>query len=232
MLILGIDTSGKTASAAICSENSVIAEKTIATKLTHSQIILPMAEELLKDEGLTFNDLTALAAVKGPGSYTGLRIGLSTIKGIAFAAGCKCAGISALSALAYNFRGMCVSDFIVFPVMFARQDLIYNAVFKVEGGKVLRCCEDRLIPADQAVREIAGSTLPVYIAGDHTEKICELCSQNGMKNIYPAPPQLVGMKASSLCFAAFEQGFVSPENLAPDYLEVTRAEKELNTGHE
>lgn len=220
LLILGIDTSGHTASAAVCDENRVLAQSSVMTKLTHSQIILPMAKRVLSDAGLTLDDIGAVSAAKGPGSYTGLRIGLAAVKGISFANGCKCAGISTLEALAYNFLGMNCN---VCAVMAARQNLVYNALFVVSGRQVTRLCDDRIISVEELSAELASDDKIYYGAGDYADEM----SAAAPEKVFPAPPQLKYPLASSLCFAAFDRGFTPADKLAPDYLQITKAEKDL-----
>lgn len=225
MLILGIDTSGHTASAAICSEERVLAQASVATKLTHSQIILPMCREIMARANVTFDDIDGIAAAKGPGSYTGLRIGIAAAKGICFAKGCKAAGISTLEALAYNFKGL-RENAVICAVMHARQELVYNANFRIENGSVIRVCGDRIIPAKQAAEEISGLGERVYVTGDYAGELLKLLSCDD-KNIFAAPPLLGIPLASSLCYAAMDKGFSDPEELNADYLQITKAEKDL-----
>lgn len=220
LLILGIDTSGHTASAAVCDENRVIAQSSVRTKLTHSQIILPMAKRVLADAGLTIDDIDGIAAAKGPGSYTGLRIGLAAVKGISFANGCKCFGISTLETLAYNFMGMNCN---VCAVMSARQNLVYNALFQVSGRTVTRLCDDRIISVEDLAAELEAGDKIFYGAGDYADEM----SARSPERVYPPPPQLKEPLASSLCFAAFDREAVSASELAPDYLQITKAEKDL-----
>ncbi|MBQ8569161.1 MAG: tRNA (adenosine(37)-N6)-threonylcarbamoyltransferase complex dimerization subunit type 1 TsaB [Oscillospiraceae bacterium] len=219
MLILGIDTSGHTASAAICSEEAVLAQTSVVTRLTHSQIILPMCSRIMKEADVSFKDIDCIAAAIGPGSYTGLRIGISAVKGICFANGCKCAGISTLEALAYNFRGLKAE---VCCVMHARQELVYNANFIIDGLKVTRLCEDRIIPAADLAAELSGKH-GVYAVGDYAKELCEKYADN----LLPAPPQLCLQQASSLCYAAFDGEMMTADSLEPDYLQITKAEKDL-----
>ena len=219
LLILGIDTSGHTASAAICDEKTVLAQTSVVTKLTHSQIILPMCREIMSQANVGFEDIGCIAAAKGPGSYTGLRIGIGAVQGICFANGCKCAGISTLESLAYNFRGLKAE---LCCVMHARQELVYNANFSIDGYTITRLCDDRIIPAAQLAEELK-STSGVYAVGDFAEEFCGKYAEN----IIPAPPQLAVQQAASLCFAAFDGEFITAEELNPDYMQITKAEKDL-----
>lgn len=223
MLTLGIDTSGKTASCALCSEDTVLAQNTFITKLTHSQVILPMVSKMLSDAGKSLDDVDGFAAISGPGSYTGLRIGISAVKGICFALDKPCAGISALESLAYNFKGI-MEEAVVCAVMHARQELVYNAFFKLTEGKIVRECDDRIIPLSQAQSEAAKYGSTVYVTGDYTEQLCQGAK---CRNVTPAPPLLRMPLASSLCFAAQDHGFGRASELNAEYMQITKAEKDL-----
>ena len=222
MLILGIDTSGKSASAAVCRDDAILAESYALTKLTHSQVILPMCERVLADADVSLDDIECIAAAKGPGSYTGLRIGIGAVKGMCFGTDRKCAGISSLEALAYNFRGI---DTVVCSVMFARQELVYGALFRSAGGKIERLSEDRILPASE-LAELAASydCGRIYAAGDYSAQFTE---KFPCERIVPAPPQLNRIRASSLCFAAENTGLIGAEELCADYLQLVKAEKDL-----
>ncbi len=225
-LILGIDTSGRSASAALCRENKILAEIAAVTKLTHSQVIMPICEEVLKSAGVSLSEVDIIAAAKGPGSYTGLRIGISAVKAMCFALDKKCAGVSALEALAYNFAGLQGFEGIICAVMPARGELYYNADFKLCGGKLTRLCSDRIIAASDLAEELRSRDGHTYIAGDCAEEFCEKYIAD--KNIFPAPPQMRTLRASNLCFAALGSGeFITAEELNAEYLQETKAEKEL-----
>ncbi len=222
MLILGIDTSGHTASAAVCDGENILAESFVMTKLTQSQIILPLVQRVLSDCGHEINDIEAIAAVKGPGSYTGIRIGISAAKGISTGNGCKCAGISSLEALAYNFSEI---DCEVSAVMLARKNLLYNANFRVNSHSVERLSADRIISEEELILEISETGKKFYAAGDYAQTLSEKS-----ENIMKAPAGLLYPRASSVCFAALRGEFVSADELSPDYLQITKAEKDLKSG--
>ena len=151
--ILGIDTSGKTASVAITENDIILGQTTIYTEKTHSQVILPLCKKLLEDCGTELKDIDGFAVSVGPGSYTGLRIGISAVKAMAFALDKKCYGISTLESLAYNAKGFV--GYII-PVMKARANLVYNAVFKCNDiGETKRTKEDRIISVSDLKAEVA-----------------------------------------------------------------------------
>ena len=224
MLTLGIDTSGKVASAALMTEERLLAEKILYTKLTHSQIILPMVQELLADCGLGFKELDAVVCAAGPGSYTGLRIGIAAVKGIVMGApNLKCAAVSTLEALAYGvsaFRGRIV------PVMYARPQIVYTACYE-SSDKGITCLD-----ADKVINEAEyfaslDTSAPVMLNGDRCTEIKALYfPENG--NVLTAPAADRLQRASSLCaaFLADPGRAVPPAALEASYLQATKAEKD------
>lgn len=217
MTLLGIDTSGKTASAAVCTEDSVLAQTAVYTRLTHSQVILPMCSDILKSAGLELSDIDGIAVAAGPGSYTGLRIGIGAVKAMCFTLNKPCAGISTLESLAYNVslhRGL------ICAVMAARLDLVYCAVFRSDGVNLERLTPDRIMPLDVLLSELDTMDGQIVTVGDGAEKLTG-------DRFTAAPPHLRLQLASSLCAAAFRSEMYPPDRLEAAYLEVTKAEKEL-----
>ena len=153
LLILGIETSGKTASVALCDESKVIAQNTIYTKLTHSQIILPLCKRLLADAGTELSQVDRIAVSAGPGSYTGLRIGIAAVKAMGYALNKECAGISSLESLAYNAANC---GYIICTVMKARLDLVYTASFTGDEAPS-RLTEDRILSESALFTELSQS---------------------------------------------------------------------------
>lgn len=222
MKLLAIDTSGKIASAAVCDGGEVIAEKTLLTALTHSQIILPMAKELLSEAGLDIASLDGAVCANGPGSYTGLRIGIAAVKGLAM--GCpklKCAGVSTLESLAYNcsaWRGRIVS------VMAARSGVVYGGIYFSDGEKIKNIFPDRVC-TEQELAEAVGEESAVLV-GDGCMRFKEKYFYR-QSEIKCAPAFLRTQRASSLCaaFEAFPERAVDPNELNAAYLQQTRADK-------
>ena len=217
MLLLGIDTSGKTASVAVCTENSVLAQTTVYTQLTHSQVILPICKDVLKSAGLTLSDADAIAAAAGPGSYTGLRIGIAAVKAMCFALDKPCIGISTLEALAYN---VLLHKGIICAVMAARLDLVYCAVFRSDGRNITRLSKDEILPIDELKSRLDAMDEDVVTVGDAAEKLAG-------ERFMTAPPHLKLQLASSLCAAGFTKEPYSPDSLEAAYMEITKAEKDL-----
>lgn len=222
MKLLAIDTSGKTASAAVTDGSLVLAEKNVYTTLTHSQIILPMVQEVMNDSGVTFDGLDGIVCAKGPGSYTGLRIGIAAVKGMLMGhEKLLCAGISTLEALAVNclaYRGR------IIPVMAARKGIIYMGVYQSDGEKLTCIIPDKVCKEDELE---AFRDAPAVITGD----CCEAVKQSifaDCPDIICAPPADRLQKASSLCmvFEADPSIAVSADELAAAYLQDTKAEKD------
>lgn len=213
MLILGIDTCDSTAACALCNENGAAAEFSFKTERAHSQVILPLVKQMLSHAGYDLKDVDAFAAVSGPGSYTGLRIGIAAVQGICYALDKPCAGVSALEALYFNIYPLDSTQTAVF--MHARRDLWYFALFA--NGE--RLCPDCIKSADE-IRELLSGEKSVLCIGD-TEGLelppCCIC----------LPPYHSRRSAASLCFAAMKKGFGEPSLLLPDYLQATKAEKDL-----
>lgn len=167
-MLLSLDSSAVTASVALTDGDRVIKSEFVNSGLTHSETLLPMVKRVMGDN--EFSSLDAVAITAGPGSFTGVRIGVATVKGIAFAGNIPCYGVSTLEAIAYNFVD---ENCVVCAVMDARRMQFYNAIFKVENGIVSRITPDRAISIDD-LREELKQYDSVIIAGDGAA----LCSQN------------------------------------------------------
>ena len=224
MLTLGIDTSGKIASVALADESGVLAHTTIVTKLTHSQVILPLVKKLLADACINLEDIEAIAVANGPGSYTGLRIGIAAVKGICFASGVNCAGISTLESLAYN---VCCADAVVFSVMKARNDIAYFGIYKADGSSI-KCLEsDTVCKIDDILKATERYSGKIILVGDYACEIKEkLFADND--SICIAPPKDRLQMASSLCYAVIDnpKRLGSADKLDAAYLQETKAEKD------
>lgn len=225
MKILGIDTSGNTASAAVCENGVILAESTFATRLTHSQVILPLAKEVLSYAETELSDIGLLVCAAGPGSYTGLRIGISAVKALSFGLGdVPCCGVSTLEALAF---GCAVCGEIVCAVMKARADLVYCAFFDCSDRKFpKRLTEDKVISADEAIALAAGMNVSVMFTGDAVEGMSDRIAEY-LQNYAFAPVSVRTPKASALCFIGENSPKMSAEELMPQYLQITKAEKDL-----
>ena len=220
MKILAIDTSALTATAAILSEDMLIGEISTTTKLTHSQTIMPMIDELLKKVSLDITDIDLFACSEGPGSFTGLRIGIGTIKGLAYGLGKSVVGVSTLEALAHNID---FTDLVICPIMDARRGQVYNGLYRYNGNTLECITEPRALSIEELCQELTERTIFV---GDgvnvHKEKIKELL---GNKAVFAAPQNLL-QRAGSVAYAALKKEAVSAEDLTAVYLRKPQAERE------
>ena len=224
MLTLGIDTSGKVASAAVMSEEKLLAEKILYTKLTHSQIILPMVQELLDDCGLGFRDLDAVVCAAGPGSYTGLRIGIAAVKGIVMGQPhLKCTAVSTLEALA---RGISAFQGRIVPVMYARPKIVYVGCYESRRGSII-CLEEDRVTDEAEYFSALDTSAPLMLTGDRSAEIKALYFADN-DNVMTAPAADRLQRASSLCgaFLAAPERAVPPDRLEASYLQATKAEKD------
>ena len=225
MLILGIDSSAVSVSAAICEISEkprVIAEGFLNNKITHSQTLMPLVESLLDNSKTSLADIDVFAVSAGPGSFTGLRIGASAVKGMAYALGKPCRAVSTLHAMAYNFP---LYEGIVCSVMDARVSQVYNALFEIKDGTVTRLCEDRalLIPELKAELDEKYAGSRILLAGDGAE----LCyGKYGGKNVILSPAPTRYQSGTGVCFAAAEYPDISAAALMPKYLRLPQAERE------
>ena len=225
MKLLALESSAKAASCAVLSDGEPVASAWQATGLTHSRTLLPMAADLLKNSGLSLADMDAVAVAAGPGSFTGLRIGISAAKGLAWGAEKPCLGVSTLEAMAWP---LCHLEGIVVCAMDARRKQIYNAVFRCENGLLTRLREDRAISLEDAAADLRDLEGPMTIVGDGAALCYDYFLTAGVPcALAPAHLRLqsavgVGMAACRL----WPQGAVSPQDLRPNYLRLSQAERE------
>ncbi len=228
MKILAVDTSATAASVAVAEENKLIGEFSINTALTHSQTLMPMVDELLKNTGLSVNDIDAAAVNAGPGSFTGVRIGVAAVKGIAFPKNLPCVSVSTLESMAYNMLG---NDCIVCSVMDARCSQVYNALFRVKGCTVTRMTDDRALSLTDLKNELQNINEKVVLVGDGAV-LCSKFLGEKLENITLAPFNNRIQTASSVAYAAFEKinngETVKADELMPVYLRLPQAQRELN----
>lgn len=218
-MILGIDASAISAGCALLDNGRIIAESFLNTKHTHSETLLPMISSMLKSAGVELSDIEKIAVSAGPGSFTGLRIGISTAKGLGDAAGKPCVSVSTMEAIAFNFIGV---DGVVCACMDARCKQVYNALFKSENGVITRLCEDRAISLAELSEELSRFSDKVIFAGDGAE----LAHSFTEEKYVLAPPLLRFQRGSGVCFAAMNAPEIAPAALMPTYLRLPQAERE------
>ncbi len=225
MKILAMDTSSLSASCALLEEDVVLGECFANVKLTHSQTIMPMVQSLLSQTRIPLEAVDLFAVTDGPGSFTGLRIGLSAVKGMAHALGRRCIGVSTLEALAYQYRGV---DCVVAPVLDARCSQVYTALFRWNGNELTRLEKDSAIPIAQLEKWLKNAGEPVFLVGDGA-KLCYNSMKERVPGIRLASPALQFVRASSVALAALPDiaNAVEPSALVPAYLRLPQAEREL-----
>ena len=226
MKILAFDTSAKTASVAVCDGGNILGVSNIDNGLTQSELVLPMAEALLSQLKMSFADVELYAVTVGPGSFTGVRIGVSTVKGLAFGRDIPCAPVSTLEALAENAAGLAG---LIVPCMDARRGQFYTATFAATAVGISRMTPDRAISAEELAEELRSYEGDIYITGDGYDVAHKLLTSLGVK-LAVAPYLLRSQNAVSIARVAEKmhaQGLcVSERELAPTYLRLPQAERE------
>lgn len=220
MRILALECSAGPASSAVLEDGKIIASAFTNVGMTHSQTLMPMTVKMLSDAKLSFSDIDALAISNGPGSFTGIRIGISAVKGIAAPRSLPCYAVSTLRAIAENGRSFCG---IVCPVMDARCNQVYNALFKAENGRLTRLCEDRALMIDELLLELAKISENIIILGDGAH----LFEKYESEKISVADKDHRFQRAEGVALAALEGKAVSADKLMPFYLRLPQAEREL-----
>ncbi|NCB62781.1 MAG: tRNA (adenosine(37)-N6)-threonylcarbamoyltransferase complex dimerization subunit type 1 TsaB [Clostridia bacterium] len=226
MKFLALESSATAASVAVTEDEVLIAQSFQQTGLTHSRTLIPMAEDLLKNCGMTLEQIDCIAVAAGPGSFTGLRIGVAAAKGLAWPGDKPCAGVSTLEAMAWP---LAFWDGDVCAVMDARRSQVYNARFEMRDGAPLRLCEDRAVSIEALAEELKGRKKEQILVGDGAK----LCYNELMKfglSVRTAPPHLMLQSAWGVARAAVElqkRGeLTTASGLAPVYHRLSQAERE------
>ena len=223
MKILGIDSSSISCSVAVLNENKLIG-KIVNNGLTHSQTLLPMIDEVLTKAKLTVKDIDLIGVTKGPGSFTGLRIGMATVKGMAAPFDTPCVCISTLEAIAHTASEH--HDGIFCAVMDARCNQVYNALFEEQNGELIRLCDDRAISIEELEKELIKINKPIILCGDGFA----VCEKNFKEVQYTVADEEVRLPhASSICTLTekYINEAKSPDKITPAYLRLPQASREL-----
>lgn len=228
MRVLSLDSSTEAASCAIVEDNKLLGEITYNNEKQHSVILMSMIDNLLTNLRLDLNDLDGFVVAKGPGSFTGLRIGMSTIKGLSLGSGKPCVTVSSLDSLAYNLT---YASGVICPILDALRDNVYTRLYKCENG-VLKPISDYItISIDELINEVNKYDEVVYFVGDGTYKHKEKLSSH-LPNSFFAPAHLNITRASSLGelgIKLLHSGIVEDLNTAtPIYLRKSQAEREYD----
>ena len=220
MLILALESSAKAASVALMEDEKLVAQYSQCSGLTHSRTLLPMVDDMLKNTENTVAGVDLIAVAHGPGSFTGIRIGVSTVKGLAWAADKMCVGVSTLEAMAWH--GVPAGG-IICPVMDARRSQVYNALFEIKDGKPVRLCDDRAIALSELAGEIRCKN--VFLVGDGAFIAEEHVKSAGI-DCRMAPSNLVYQSAYGVGMAALDKTPGTVDDLLPVYLRLSQAERE------
>ena len=226
MKILALESSAVAASVAVSEDGALIAQSYQRSGLTHSRTLMPMCRDLLENCGLTLGEMDVVAVAAGPGSFTGLRIGVATAKGLAWPGDKPCAGVSTLEAMAWPLAHL---EGDLCAVMDARRHQVYNARFQAEGGRLLRLCPDRAISIDELAAELLSREKTQILVGDGAELCYNELTKRGLP-VRLAPPHLRWQSAWGVARAAEELartgGLVTAAELAPVYHRLSQAERE------
>ncbi|MDB2076089.1 tRNA (adenosine(37)-N6)-threonylcarbamoyltransferase complex dimerization subunit type 1 TsaB [Clostridium paraputrificum] len=226
MIVLSIDSSSKVATVALLNDDTLLGEYVINDKREHSVLLMPMIENLLKDCELTINDIDGFVVSKGPGSFTGLRIGMATIKGLSFGANKPYISLSSLDGLAYSlsyFNG------IICPIMDALRENVYTALYKNEDGEFKNIMEPTPMELPDLLEMLKEKNEEVIFTGDGLLKHKEYIKVN-FPNAKFASNHVSLTRASSigeLGLNLLKQGIKDDPNSAPVYLKKPQAEREL-----
>ena len=226
MKILSLDTTAEVCSASLCEDKKLVAEMTVNTGNTHSETLLPLVEQILKISETALDEVDCFACSTGPGSFTGVRIGVATVKGLAYGKGKPCVSVSTLEALAYNLIGY---SGIICPVMNDRRNQVYNALFECCDGVLKRLCSDRALSIDELDEELSSIDKPIYLVGDGYS-----ITERGFKKtkICFVPERQRLQSAYSVACCALEKinegQTLSDSELVPIYLRPSQAERERN----
>ena len=222
MLTLAFESSAKAASVALLRDGSLVSQYSQCSGLTHSRTLLPMAEDLLKNAELKLSDIDLFAVAHGPGSFTGIRIGVSTVKGLAWACDKPCVGVSTLESMALH--GLSAGG-LVCPVMDARRSQVYTALFEIRDGKPLRLTEDRPISLEELTVQLREKGQAPFLVGDGAALTARYLEGQGLPYRL-APENLLYQSAWGVAMAARDKTPGDSQSLLPVYLRLSQAERE------
>lgn len=222
MLTLAFESSAKAASVALCEDGWLISQVIQCSGLTHSRTLLPMAEDLLRNAETEVEQIDCFAVAQGPGSFTGIRIGIATVKGLAWAAEKPCVGVSTLAAMAWN--GVAAGG-LVCAVMDARRSEVYHALFRIENGRPVRLCPDRAISLSALTEELRERNEAPFLVGDGAELASAFFREQHLDHRIP-PENLRWQNAWGVAMEAAGKELCTSQELLPVYLRLSQAERE------
>ena len=223
MKILALDSSATVATVALCEDERLLAESTLNNGNTHSETLLPMVEALLRSYGITVREVDLFAATNGPGSFTGVRIGAATLKGLAFGSDKPCLGVSTLEAIAEN---LVVRAGLICPVMNARRSQVYTALFRSDGASLTRLREDEAISIEELDELLSQYGEPISFCGDGVEVTLPALQKT---EALPVPDRLLHQSAYSaaqVALRAYRAGLrTNDAEFTVTYLRPSQAER-------
>ncbi|MCI8869323.1 MAG: tRNA (adenosine(37)-N6)-threonylcarbamoyltransferase complex dimerization subunit type 1 TsaB [Lawsonibacter sp.] len=227
MKILALESSAAACSAALCEDGTLIAQSWQCSGLTHSRTLLPMVTDMLKNCGVPLSQAEVIAVAAGPGSFTGVRIGVSAAKGLAWAGDRPCAPCSTLESMAWPLAHL--EDRVIVCAMDARRSQVYNALFLARGGALERLCPDRAVSLEELGEELKKIEKAKIVVGDGANLCYNTLQQQGV-SLTLAPEHLRMQSAWGVARAAAELvrrgGLVPAQELTPVYLRLSQAERE------
>ena len=226
MKIIALESSAVTASVAVTENEKLLAQSFQNSGLTHSATLMPMAADLLKNAGLTLEEMDVVAVAAGPGSFTGVRIGVAAAKGLAWPGDKPCAPCSTLESMAWQCAHL---EGEICAAMDARRDQVYCARFLAGNGELERLTEDRALGLDALAEEVRASGRTQILVGDGAHLVQETLEAQGLSNLL-MPPHLLYQTAWGVARAALrlarEGKLVSAAAMAPSYHRLSQAERE------
>ncbi len=223
MKLFSIESTAKAASVAITDGTKLIAQYFQNSALTHSRTLLKMAEDMFNNLEMSLNDMDAVAVAIGPGSFTGVRIGVAAAKGLCWGGDKLCCGVSTLEAMAYHLCDR--KNVVICAAMDARRSQIYNANFESIDGKLVRLCPDRAVALSDLVEEAKKQEKPYFFVGDGGNLCYNAFSEEGIES-YLAPEPLLLQTAWGVAMAAQNVEPCSASDITPNYLRLSQAERE------
>ena len=225
MKILSIDSTASSASAAVAEDGHIISSAFLNVGLKHSSTLLHLVDDVLKNASLKAGDIDYFAVNVGPGSFTGVRIGVSFVKGLAFTFNAKCIPVSTLESIAYNMK--CFDSYVI-AAMDARCNQVYTALFEITSGNVQRITDDDALLMDDLDFIPADPCKPIYVVGDGAKVLYDKIGQSD-NNILLASENLIYQNAVSVALCAFDNPdrAVDASELLPLYLRPSQAERNL-----
>ena len=227
MTILAIDSSALPLSVALLRDDMLIAEYTITLKLTHSETLMPVMDDVLKRTGTDLKEIDAFATAGGPGSFTGLRIGSATVKGLGDALGIPVISVPTLEAMAYN---VFTHDGIIVPIMDARRRNVYTGIFEFEGENLKTLMPQCAVPVMELLMKVGSINKKTYFLGDGVKVFRDEIDETLNVPHFFTPPHLRmqrGGAVAALAARMYEKGeFSDAGSHRPDYIKATQAEQE------